>query len=186
RRQAGRSVLWAAQRPGRGGLELLSEMRTIDPAMPVVMVTQSGDEGTLREGMGIEVDAYLVKPVQPRQILSVVTRLLEGDRIRQQRLARDFVTRFRELEGRRGATLAWREWIELVAELARWEVRLGAANEPGLSGALRSLQRSLRKDFAEYYARQYPRWLVSLMGYLRPLSVVGSYACSSRVRRETG
>src|SRR6266853_1964601 len=94
---------------------------------------------------GIEVDDYLVKPVQPRQILSVITRLLEGDRIRQQRLALDFVTRFRELEGRRGATLAWREWIELVAELARWEVRLGAANEPGLSEALRSLQRSLRK-----------------------------------------
>src|SRR3989449_2974358 len=99
---------------------------------------------SLREAIGIEVDDYLVKPVQPRQILSVITRLLEGDRIRQQRLARDFVTRFRELEGRRGATLAWREWIELVAELARWEVRLGAANEPGLSEALRSLQRSLR------------------------------------------
>src|SRR6266853_3015688 len=120
---------------------------------------------------GLEVDDYLVKPVQPRQILSVITRLLEGDRIRQQRLARDFVTRFRELEGRRGATLAWREWIELVAELARWEVRLGAANEPGLSEALRSLQRSLRKDFAEYVARQYPRWLASPEGDRPPLSV---------------
>src|SRR2546425_8242684 len=107
--------------PGRRGLELIGEIRALDPAMPVVMVTQSEDEGTLREAIGIEVDDYLVKPVQPRQILSVITRLLEGDRIRQQRLARDFVTRFRELEGRRGANLAWREWIELVAELARWE-----------------------------------------------------------------
>src|SRR5437762_6942577 len=105
---------------------LIGEIRALDPAMPVVMVTQSEDEGTLREAIGIEVDDYLVKPVQPRQILSVITRLLEGDRIRQQHLARDFVSRFRELEGRRGATLAWREWIELVAELARWEVRLGA------------------------------------------------------------
>src|SRR5260370_6998925 len=76
--------------------------------MPVVMVTQSEDEGTLREAIGIEVDDYLVKPVHPRQILSVVTRLLEGDRIRQQRLSRDFVTRFRELEGRRGSAFAWR------------------------------------------------------------------------------
>src|SRR5216684_4355304 len=105
------------------------------------------------------------------EILSVITRLLEGDRIRQQRLARDFVTRFRELEGRRGATLAWREWIELVAELTRWEVRLGAANEPGLSDALRSLQRSLRKAFAEYVARQYPRWLANPEGDRPPLSV---------------
>src|SRR3989442_1272489 len=178
--------LWEGTLRGSGGLEVLGEFRGLDPAMPVVMVTQSEDEGTLREAIGIEVDDYLVKPVQPRQILSVITRLLEGDRIRQQRLARDFVTRFRELEGRRGATLAWREWIELVAELARWEVRLGAANEPGLSEALRSLQRSLRKDFAEYVARQYPRWLAGPEGDRPPLSVDVGAEFLVPVLRSTG
>src|SRR6059036_3720678 len=186
RRQAYSIVLLDEQMPGRRGLELIGEIRALDPAMPVVMVTQSEDEGTLREAIGIEVDDYLVKPVQPRQILSVITRLLEGDRIRQQHLARDFVSRFRELEGRRGATLAWREWIELVAELARWEVRLGAANEPGLSEALRSLQRSLRKDFAEYVARQYPRWLASPEGDRPPLSVDVGVEFLVPVLRSTG
>src|SRR6266568_677952 len=186
RRQPYSIVLLDEQMPGRRGLELIGEIRALDPAMPVVMVTQSEDEGTLREAIGIEVDDYLVKPVQPRQILSVITRLLEGDRIRQQRLARDFVSRFRELEGRRGATLAWREWIELVAELARWEVRLGAANEPGLSEALRSLQRSLRKDFAEYVARQYPRWLAGPEGDRPPLSVDVGAEFLVPVLRSTG
>src|SRR3989454_922487 len=186
RRQPYSIVLLDEQMPGRRGLELIGEIRALDPAMPVVMVTQSEDEGTLREAIGIEVDDYLVKPVQPRQILSVITRLLEGDRIRQQHLARDFVSRFRELEGRRGATLAWREWIELVAELARWEVRLGAANEPGLSEALRSLQRSLRKDFAEYVARQYPRWLASPEGDRPPLSVDVGAEFLVPVLRSTG
>ena len=132
RRQPYSVVLLDEQMPGRRGLELLGEIRAIDPAMPVVMVTQSEDQATLREAIGVEVDDYLVKPVHPRQVLSVVTRLVEGDRIRQQRLARDFVTRFRELEARRGAALAWREWIELVVELVRWDVRLSAGNEPGL------------------------------------------------------
>src|SRR5207249_1868923 len=91
-------------------------------------------------------------------------QLLDGERIRQQRLARDFVARFRELEGRRGSALAWREWIEFVVELSRWEVRLAASNEPGLSEALHSLQTSLRKDFAGYVARQYPRWLAHPQG----------------------
>src|SRR5881628_2532247 len=186
RRQAYSIVLLDEQMPGRRGLELIGEIRALDPAMPVVMVTQSEEEGTLREAIGIEVDDYLVKPVQPRQILSVITRLLEGDRIRQQHLARDFVSRFRELEGRRGATLAWREWIELVAELARWEVRLGAANEPGLSEALRSLQRSLRKDFAEYVARQYPRWLAGPEGDRPPLSVDVGAEFLVPVLRSTG
>src|SRR3989449_3903882 len=139
--------------------------------MPVVMVTQSEGDGTLREAIGVEVDDYLVKPVHPRQVLSVVTRLLEGDRIRQQRRARDFVTRFRELEARRGATLAWREWVELVAELTRWEVRLAGAHEPGLSEALRTLQESLRRDFSGFFRRHYPKWLANPEGGRPPLSV---------------
>src|SRR5712675_760731 len=167
----GQGFTVAAAAHGDDALELIGEIRALDPAMPVVMVTQSEEEGTLREAIGIEVDDYLVKPVQPRQILSVITRLLEGDRIRQQRLARDFVTRFRELEGRRGATLAWREWIELVAELSRWEVRLGAANEPGLSEALRALQESLRKDFQGFIVKHYPRWLSDPERDRPPLSV---------------
>jgi DNA-binding response OmpR family regulator len=170
RRQPYSVVLLDEQMPGRRGLELLGEIRAIDPAMPVVMVTQSEDQATLREAIGIEVDDYLVKPVHPRQILSVVTRLVEGDRIRQQRLARDFVTRFRELEARRGGALAWREWIELVVELVRWEVKLSAGNEPGLSEALGALQLSLRKDFAEFIKRNYPRWLAHPEADRPPLS----------------
>src|SRR5437773_7309270 len=123
RRQPYSVVLLDEQMPGRRGLDLLPEIRAIDPAMAVVMVTQSEDDALLRDAIGTEVDDYLVKPVHPRQVLSVVTRLLEGDRIRQQRLARDFVTRFRELEGRRGAALAWREWSELVAEIGRASCR---------------------------------------------------------------
>src|ERR1700694_1195696 len=138
RRQPYSVVLLDGQMPGRRGLDLIPEMRAIDPAMVVVMASQSEADGILRDAIGIEVDDYLVKPVHPRQVLSVVTRLLEGDRIRQQRLARDFVKRFRGVEGRRGASLAWREWIELVAELARWEVRLGAGEGAGLSARLRT------------------------------------------------
>src|SRR2546427_10630740 len=141
--------------------------------MPVVMVTQSEGDGALREAIGVEVADYLVKPVPPRQVLSVVTRLLEGARIRQQRRARDFVTRFRELEARRGATLAWREWVELVAELTRWEVRLAGAHEPGLSEALRTLQESLRRDFSGFFRRHYPKWLANPAGGRPPLSVDG-------------
>jgi DNA-binding response OmpR family regulator len=164
-------VLLDEQMPGRRGLDLLPEIRAIDPAMPVVMVTQSEEESTLRDAIGTQVDDYLVKPVHPRQILSVVTRLVEGDRIRQQRLARDFVTRFRELEGRRGSALAWREWIELWVELTRWEVRLAEANEPGLSDALGTLKRALRRDFTAFVSRHYARWLANPEGDRPPLSV---------------
>src|SRR5512134_905671 len=163
-------VLLDEHMPGRRGLEIYRAIREADQSLPVVMVTKSEEQATLRDAIGVEVSDYLIKPVNPRQILSVVTRLLEGDRIRQQRLSRDFATRFRDLEARRGADLGWREWVELVSELAEWEVRLGQADEPGLQEALASLQASLRQDFAKYLAAAYPRWLAG-GGDRPPLSV---------------
>ncbi|MEO8032010.1 MAG: response regulator [Gemmatimonadota bacterium] len=164
-------VLLDEQMPGRRGLELFRAIREMDNALPVVMVTKSEASETLKDAIGAEISDYLVKPVNPRQILSVVTRLLDGEQIRQQRLSRDFATRFRELEGRRGEAMGWREWTELVAELAQWEVRLGAADEPGLQAALRDLQASLRQDFARFIGANYPRWLREGGADRPPLSV---------------
>lgn len=164
-------VLLDEQLPGRRGLDLVPEIRSIDPAVPVVMVTKSEEAGTMHHAIGIELDDYLVKPVNPRQVLTVVTRLLEGDRIRQQRLARDFVLRFRELEGRRGAELGWREWIDLAVELAQWEVRLATGGESGLRDALATLAASLHQDFAKFVEANYPRWLANPESDRPPLSV---------------
>ena len=171
RRQPYGLILLDEQLPGRRGLELVGEIRSIDPAVPVVMVTKSEEAGTMREAIGIELNDYLVKPVNPRQVLTVVTRLLEGDRIRQQRLARDFVTRFREMEMRRGAELGWREWIDLVVEVAQWDVKLSLSDESGLKEALRTFQESLHRDFADYIKKKYPSWLSNPQDDRPPLSV---------------
>ncbi len=170
-RQSYGVVLLDEQMPGRRGLELFRSIRAMDHSLPVVMVTKSEEPETLKDAIGAEVSDYLTKPVNPRQILSVVTRLLEGDRIRQQRLSRDFATRFRDLEARRGLSLGWREWVELVVELAEWEVRLGQAEEPGLQDALETLQRSLRADFARFVRAHYAGWLHDADADRPPLSV---------------
>ena len=170
-RQAYGVVLLDEQLPGKRGLELVSEIRAIDAAVPLVMVTKSEEAGTMREAIGIEMDDYLVKPVNPRQVLSAITRLLEGAQLRRQHMAHDFVQRFRELEQRRSANLGWREWIEIVAELAEWEVRLASGDESGLRDALSTLQRSLHADFAEFVADHYPGWLADPEADRPPLSV---------------
>src|SRR5437867_9255151 len=83
RRQPYGVILVDEQMPGRRGLELFDAIRELDPAVPVVMVTKSEDAATMREAIGLAIDDYLVKPVQPRQVLYVVTRLLEGHRLPQ-------------------------------------------------------------------------------------------------------
>ena len=164
-------VLLDEQLPGKRGLELVAEIRAIDAAVPLVMITKSEEAGTMREAIGVEMDDYLVKPVNPRQVLSAITRLIEGAQIRRQRMAQDFVRRFRELEQRRSADLGWREWIELVVELAEWEVRLSSGDESGLREALSTLQSSLHEDFAKFIEENYPRWLADPKADRPPLSV---------------
>jgi CheY-like chemotaxis protein len=171
RRQPYGVILLDEQLPGKRGLELVNEIRSIDPAVPVVMVTKSEEADTMHEAIGIRLEDYLVKPVNPRQVLTVVTRLLEGDRIRQQRLARDFVTRFRELEQHRGSQMGWREWVELAAEVFHWDARLGQSDESGLKDALHHFEVSLHDDFARFVAGHYPGWLANPSGDRPPLSV---------------
>src|SRR2546422_6385361 len=87
---------------------------------------------------------------------------------------------------RRRHTRCSRDWSSDVCSSDLWEVRLAASHEPGLSDALRSLQRSLRKDFAEYVARQYPRWLAGPEGDRPPLSVDVGAEFLVPVLRSTG
>ena len=91
-------VLLDEQMPGRRGLDALRELREIDPNLAIVMVTKSEEDSTMTEAIGAALEGYLVKPVTPRQVYAAVTRLLEGARIRQQAVAREFVTRFREMQ----------------------------------------------------------------------------------------
>ena len=70
-------VLLDEQMPGRSGLEVLEVLRREDPLQPVVMISKSEEDHTMTEAIGRRVHDYLVKPTSPRQVLSVVTRVLE-------------------------------------------------------------------------------------------------------------
>ena len=164
-------VLLDEQMPGTRGLEAYRAMREISPALPVVMVTKSEEDSTLREALGANVLDYLVKPVNPRQVLSVITRILDGPRIRQQAVAREFVTRFRAIELERVRDLDWRGWIDRFAELMRWDVELAAAGEMGLYESLRGLYADMHREFATFMKRAYPAWLADLEGDRPPLSI---------------
>lgn len=164
-------VLLDEQMPGKRGIEAFRELREVSPLLPVVMVTKSEDDGTLREALSVDVEEYLVKPVNPRQVLSVITRILDGPRIRRAALSREFVTRYRAMEIERQAVLDWRGWVERFAELMRWDVDLADAGETGLYDSLRSLYPDLHREFAAYMKAAYPAWLADLSGDRPPLSV---------------
>jgi len=152
-------VLLDDQMPGRKGLEVLEILRRDDPHTRVVMITKSEEDRTMTEAIGRRVDDYLVKPTSPRQILSVVTRILEGSSIRQQQVAQDFAARFPTLGRLREEAGTPEEFASLFSELTDWHIRLEAAGEPGLLDTVTALMEDLRKDFGAWVGRVYPSWM---------------------------
>src|SRR5690606_23413882 len=152
-------VLLDEQMPGRSGMEVFDELRRIDPLVPVVMVTKSEEDRTMTEAIGRRVSDYLVKPTSPRQVLSVVTRLLEGESIQQQHVAREFSFRFRELNSQPLDDRGWREWAETYSELVDWELRLRDAGEIGLLASLETLLDEFRREFGSFVVDNYAGWV---------------------------
>jgi CheY-like chemotaxis protein len=171
RRRSYGIVLLDEQMPGKRGLEAYHEIREVDPLLPIVMVTKSEEDATLREALGMDVRDYLVKPINPRQVLTVITRVLEGPRIRQQAIARSFVERFRAMELERERTLSWRDWVARYTEMVDWDIALIQAREQSLYDSLQALYPDLRREFASFMRTEYPRWLRELEGDRPPLSI---------------
>ncbi|HET7563475.1 MAG TPA: response regulator, partial [Gemmatimonadaceae bacterium] len=164
-------VLLDEQMPGKRGLEAFREIRELDAHLPIVMVTKSEEDATLHEAIGVDIRDYLVKPINPRQVLTVITRILEGPKIRQQAIARSFVERFRAIELERERTLGWREWVARYSEVVDWDIQLTRAGEDSLYEALQALYPDLRREFADFMRRAYPAWLRDLEGDRPPLSI---------------
>ncbi len=152
-------VLLDEQMPGRRGLEVLEELRRDDPHVRVVMITKSEEDRTMTEAIGRRVDDYLVKPTSPRQVLSMVTRILEGSSIRQQQVAQDFAARFPRISRLREDAVTPGDFASVYRELVDWHIRLQAAGEEGLLDTVDSLMGDLRRDFGGWIQRVYPRWM---------------------------
>lgn len=151
-------VLLDEQMPGKRGLDVLADLRREAPHARVVMVTKSEEDRTMVEAIGRRVDEYLVKPASPRQVLSVVTRLLEGQQLQQQRSAQDFAARFGALSRARDDARQWHDFFALYDELISWELRLEEAGETGLVDSVQSLLADVRREYGNYVSRVYRDW----------------------------
>lgn len=151
-------VLLDEQMPGRRGLEVLEILRRRDPHARVVMVTKSEEDRTMTEAIGRRVDDYLVKPTSPRQVLSVVTRILEGSSIQQHQVAQDFASRFQRLSQMKEDANTHEDFQEVYSELVDWNIRLERAGETGLLESVHALSEDLRRDFGGWVSRRYPEW----------------------------
>ncbi|MFQ5680400.1 MAG: response regulator [Gemmatimonadota bacterium] len=152
-------VLLDEHMPGLRGVEVLSRVRRRAPRLPIVMVTKSEDESTMHEAIGRRADDYIVKPTSPRQVLSVVTRILAGPALQHEQIAREFSGRFGELREKAMAAATWLDWARLYSEMVDWELKLEEAGESGLAEVLESLFSDVRRGYCDLVTTRYGEWV---------------------------
>ena len=74
-------ILLDEMMPGLTGLETLQKIKDISPATPVVMVTKSEEENIMDQAIGSKIADYLIKPVNPSQILLTLKKNIHKKQI---------------------------------------------------------------------------------------------------------
>jgi DNA-binding response OmpR family regulator len=145
--------------PGRSGLDTLQAIKEIDANLPVIMITKNEAEDVMDQAIGMKIDDYLLKPINPLQIYSAAKRLLDGHRIQEGAVSKDYLQTYRRIDGMISPAMDWKEWAEVHQELSAWDLEFDRFSETGLNQTHQDLRRKCNVDFARYVEEHYVNWL---------------------------
>jgi DNA-binding NtrC family response regulator len=111
--------------PGIHGIETLQRIKDKRPELPVIMITKSEEEHIMEEAIGSKISDYLIKPVNPHQILLAVKKTLDNRRLQGEQAQSTYMREFRELAMKLGGRLNADEWAEIYKRLCHWHAELG-------------------------------------------------------------
>jgi DNA-binding response OmpR family regulator len=151
-------VLLDQMMPGLDGLSTLVRIKEADPSVPVVMITKMEEEGLIDEALRKRIDDFLLKPVNPVQILSAARRILEGKEIRERELSREYVEDFNAIEGLRHQASSWEDWLNIHLKLSEWSLVLDGFPDSGLMQSLVDQRRQCNVEFSMYVEKAYRDW----------------------------
>ncbi|MFU8844694.1 MAG: PglZ domain-containing protein [Bacteroidales bacterium] len=147
------------QMPGLSGIETLEKIKEVYPALPVVMITKSEEESIMEEAIGSNIADYLIKPVNPRQILLSLKKTLENKKLRSEKSTSQYQQAFSRLGMDISAGLNHVEWVEIYKQLVRWELELEKATDSGISEVLKMQKNEANQVFTKFIEKNYYDWI---------------------------
>jgi CheY-like chemotaxis protein len=145
--------------PGISGLETLTKMKNKNPRVPVVMITKSEEEHIMEEAIGSKISDYLIKPVNPNQILLTIKKNLDKKRLIAEATSHSYQREFREIGMRLGDRLNYQEWKDIYRKLVHWELELVRSKEDGMSEILNSQKSEANAQFFKFVEHNYLDWM---------------------------
>ena len=144
--------------PGLSGLETLEKIKDLLPELPVVMITKSEEEQIMEMAIGSKIADYLIKPVNPNQVLLSLKKILDGKQLVSQAATRGYQQEFGRLTLDMQQLRTWEEWANFYKKLLQWELKLDESPEEGLKGVLATQKKEANELFARFIANHYEEW----------------------------
>ncbi len=144
--------------PGLTGLETLAMIKQLQPETPVIMITKSEEEDIMDQAVGSKIADYLIKPVNPNQILIAIKKHLHSDRLVSEKAGRDYREEFGQLGMLINSANSAEDWIDLYNRLVYREMEL-AASDNNMLELLENQKREADKEYFKWVRRNYETWL---------------------------
>jgi DNA-binding response OmpR family regulator len=145
--------------PGISGLEALNQIKEQRANVPVVMITKSEEEFIMEEAIGSKIADYLIKPVNPNQILLSLKKILDQSKLVSQKTSANYQQEFRQLGMQLGGRLDAEEWAEVYKKIVFWELELQQTNNTSMQEILTMQKKEANTLFSKYIERNYIDWL---------------------------
>lgn len=144
--------------PGMTGLETLAYIKSKWPALPVVMITKNEEEHIMEEAIGSKIADYLIKPVNPNQILISVKKLLDNKRLVTERTNTQYQQDFGQISLQLNDRMDHQEWAEVYQKLVYWEIEIDKTENKSMSEVLEMQKVDANANFARFIEETYLEW----------------------------
>ncbi|MBR6866684.1 MAG: bifunctional response regulator/alkaline phosphatase family protein [Prevotella sp.] len=151
-------VLLDEQMPGLSGLETLQRIKELQPSLPVVMVTKSEEENIMEQAIGQKIADYLIKPVNPNQILLTLKKNIHRREIETEVTQNQYQQNFQQIAMQIMDCHTWQDWTEVYKRLVHWELQL-SATDSSMTEMLQMQKEEANIGFAKFVKKNYLDWV---------------------------
>jgi DNA-binding response OmpR family regulator len=144
--------------PGLSGLETLEQIKNIKPAVPVVMITKNEEEDIMDEALGSKISDYLIKPVNPKQILLSIKKNIDTGRLVTAKTTSVYQSQFGQIGIQINSARSFEDWVEIYRRIVYWEREFETSGNSGMDDVLRMQKAEANSEFSRFIRTQYARW----------------------------
>jgi CheY-like chemotaxis protein len=148
--------------PGLTGLETLAKLKSVNPSVPVVMITKNEAETIMEEAIGSQIADYLIKPVNPNQILLSLKKIIDNKRLVREKTSSDYQQEFRSILMEINSGLDLDGWVRIYKSIINWELKIDSSQSDGMHEILAMQKQEANKEFSKYVGKNYMKWMSTL------------------------